>query len=76
MIKDGYTRDIKGAFDADHLREYIESFNDPEGYAVSHLGWGLQRGAKWAALRAYDRNQTIGMDARLWRCHVFHRTAY
>lgn len=63
-IKDGYIREINGGFDADYLRSYMDEFADPEGFAVSHLGWGLQRKAKWSALRAYDRSQTIGMDAR------------
>ena len=63
-IRDGYIRDIQGAFDADYLREYIGAFGDPEGYAVSHLGWGLQPKAKWTALHLYDKSQTIGMDAR------------
>jgi 2,5-dihydroxypyridine 5,6-dioxygenase len=63
-IRDGYIRDIKGDFDADYLREYIGSFEDAEGYAVSHLGWGLQPRAKWTALQLYDKSQTIGMDAR------------
>jgi 2,5-dihydroxypyridine 5,6-dioxygenase len=63
-IRDGYIRDISGNFDADYLREYIGSFEDPEGYAVSHVGWGLQPRAKWTALQLYDKGQTIGMDGR------------
>ena len=63
-IRDGYIRDIRGGFDADYLREYVASFDDPEGYAVSHLGWGLQPRARWTALELYDKSQSIGMDAR------------
>jgi len=63
-IKGGYIRAIDGAFDADYLREYMASFADPEGYAVSHLGWGLQDRALWTALRLYDKRQTNAMDAR------------
>ena len=46
------------------LRDYMESFNDPEGYAISHIGWGLQPRARWSTLGLYDREATIGMDAR------------
>lgn len=42
----------------------METFNDPEGYAISHIGWGLQPRARWSTLGLYDREATIGMDAR------------
>lgn len=63
-IRDGYIREISGDFDARYLRDYIDSFNDPEGYAVSHLGWGLHSRAHWTALGMYDKRQTNAMDAR------------
>jgi 2,5-dihydroxypyridine 5,6-dioxygenase len=63
-IEGGYVRRIAGGLDADFLRDYIDSFSDPEAYAVSHLGWGLQARASWTVLGLYDRSQTIGMDAR------------
>jgi 2,5-dihydroxypyridine 5,6-dioxygenase len=47
-IKQGYVRSIEGAgIDAVLVRDYIESFKDPRGYAVSHIGWGLNERAKW-----------------------------
>ncbi len=63
-IEGGMIRRIEGAFDAEYLREYMESFRDPEGYAVSHLGWGLQRRSSWTALGMYDKRQTNGMESR------------
>lgn len=52
-IKDGYVRDIQGeGMDAVLIREYIESFADPRGYAVSHIGWGLNERAKWHHMAA------------------------
>lgn len=63
-IREGYIRAIEGDFDADYLREYMAMFQDPEGYAISHLGWGLQPKAQWAALEMYDKSQTLGMDGR------------
>jgi 2,5-dihydroxypyridine 5,6-dioxygenase len=63
-IRDGYIREISGALDARYLRDYMDSFQDPEGYAVSHLGWGLHPRAHWTALGMYDKRQTNAMDAR------------
>lgn len=63
-ISDGYIRDISGEFDARYLRDYMDSFQDPEGYAVSHLGWGVHSRAHWTALGMYDKRQTNAMDAR------------
>ena len=63
-IRDGYIRDIDGDFDARYLRDYMAKFEDPEGYAVSHLGWGLQKKAHWTALGMYDKRQSNAMEAR------------
>jgi 2,5-dihydroxypyridine 5,6-dioxygenase len=47
-IERGYVVDISGdGMDATLMRSYIESFNDPRGYAVSHIGWGLNERANW-----------------------------
>lgn len=63
VIANGYVRDIEGGFDAEYLREYVGDFDDPEGYAVSHLGWGLQPKARWTALGIY-KDKTNGNDGR------------
>jgi len=63
-VRDGYVRKIHGDFDAEHLRSYYESFDDPEVYAISHVGWGLQPRAQWGALMLYDRVESIGTDGR------------
>lgn len=63
-VKNGYAVKIEGGIDAERLSEYMATFNDPEGYAISHIGWGLQKRAYWSTLELYDREQTIGMDAR------------
>ena len=53
MIERGYVTAIEGAgMDAALMRSYIESFNDPRGYAVSHIGWGLNERANWYHLAA------------------------
>lgn len=63
-VEGGYATRIEGGIDAQLLSEYMATFNDPEAYAISHIGWGLQPRAHWSTLGLYDREATIGMDAR------------
>jgi len=63
-IENGYITKIEGEFDAEFLRSYMDSFHDREVYAISHIGWGLQPRAQWTALGLYDKEATLGMDAR------------
>ncbi|HRL20921.1 MAG TPA: 2,5-dihydroxypyridine 5,6-dioxygenase [Alcaligenes sp.] len=63
-VENGYATKIEGGIEAELLNEYMQSFNDPEGYAISHIGWGLQPRCHWSTLGLYSRENTIGMDAR------------
>lgn len=63
-IKNGYVTAIEGDLDADLLKDYMQNFGDGEAYATSHIGWGLQKRARWSTLGLYDREATLGMDAR------------
>lgn len=63
-VSNGYVTSIHGGLDAELLDSYMRSFDDPEGFAMSHIGWGLQKRARWETLELYDREQTIAMDAR------------
>lgn len=63
-IEKGFASSIEGGLDAELLCEYMASFNDPEAYAISHIGYGLQKRAYWSTLSLYDRESTIAMDAR------------
>jgi 2,5-dihydroxypyridine 5,6-dioxygenase len=63
-IQNGFVTNIEGTLDAELLKDYIVAFDDRDAYAVSHLGWGLQKRARWSTLGLYDREATIGMDAR------------
>ncbi|WP_459618522.1 M29 family metallopeptidase [Bordetella sp. 2513F-2] len=65
-VQAGYATRIEGGVDAELLSQYMASFNDPEAYAISHIGWGLQPRAHWSTLGLYDREATIGMDARAY----------
>ena len=47
-VEKGYVTNIEGdGVDAELLRRYMASFNDPRAYAVSHIGWGLNEKANW-----------------------------
>lgn len=63
-VEAGYIRKISGALDAELLKDYMASFKDPEAYAVSHVGWGMQERAFWSVMGLYDREASIAMDAR------------
>jgi 2,5-dihydroxypyridine 5,6-dioxygenase len=65
-VERGYATRIEGGVDAALLRDYMETFGDPEAYAISHIGWGLQPRARWSTLGLYDREASIGMDARAY----------
>lgn len=63
-VVNGYVTRIMGGLQADILREYMAAYEDPEAYAVSHIGWGLQPRAHWSMLAHYNKETHIGMDAR------------
>jgi 2,5-dihydroxypyridine 5,6-dioxygenase len=63
QVKDGYVTEITGeGLDAELIRGYIESYNDPRAYAISHIGWGMFEKAKWHHLAASrTAEQEIGV---------------
>lgn len=61
-IEEGFVRDIRGDLDAELLKSYIEQFNDPRGYGMSHVGWGLDHRAKWHGLTQFGGG--MGMELR------------
>ena len=72
-IKDGYIREIAGGFDADLLREFMAQYNDPEAYAISHLGWGLNPRARWSELALLGQG-TNGNDGRAFEGNFLFST--
>lgn len=59
VIREGWVKEINGGSEAADLRAFIESYKDPRAYAVSHIGWGLNDGARWD-----PSLPGIGMDGR------------
>jgi 2,5-dihydroxypyridine 5,6-dioxygenase len=61
-IEKGFVTDIRGGLDADLLSSYIKSFDDPRGYGMSHVGWGLDERAHWHGLTQFPGG--MGMELR------------
>lgn len=49
-IEHGRVVDLRGGLDADLLQDYLDRFDDPRGYEVSHIGWGVNENARWSDL--------------------------
>lgn len=55
-VEDDHVIEVKGdGLDAELMRSYYEGWDDPNAYAVSHVGWGLNPAARWDALAMYDK---------------------
>lgn len=64
-IEKGFITDIKGeGADAFTLRDYFAGWDDPEVYAVSHMGWGVHPVARWSALDVYEPRSLYGQELR------------
>jgi 2,5-dihydroxypyridine 5,6-dioxygenase len=61
-IEKGFVTNIRGGLDAELLTSYIKSFDDPRGYGMSHVGWGLDERAQWHGLTQFPGG--MGMELR------------
>jgi 2,5-dihydroxypyridine 5,6-dioxygenase len=64
-IRDGRVAEMKGGAEAEALQRFIESYNDPRAYAISHIGWGLNEKCEWRV-----DHPGIGMDGRAYYGNV------
>ena len=64
-VVDDHVTTIDGdGLDADLFRSYIAAFNEPEAYAISHVGWGMNPAARWESLAMWDKTDTNGTELR------------
>ena len=64
-FKDDYITDIIGeGTDAEMFRKYLAAWGDREAYAVSHVGFGMNPGARYEALAMYGQRDTNGTEIR------------
>ncbi|RYE41077.1 MAG: leucyl aminopeptidase [Hyphomicrobiales bacterium] len=74
-IESGFIREISGLegksdLDADLVKAYIEDFQDPRGYGMSHVGFGLDERARWHSMR----QDAIGVETRSFYGNVMIST--
>jgi 2,5-dihydroxypyridine 5,6-dioxygenase len=60
--------------DADLMRGYFEAWADRSAYAVSHVGWGLNRRARWDAMTFYDKADFNGTELRAFGGNFLYST--
>ncbi len=63
---DFVTRIIGESLDADLLRDYLEAWDDPIAYGLSHVGWGMNPRARWNAMALYDKRDVQATEFRAW----------
>ncbi len=64
-IEDDYVTAIDNpGVDAELMRSYLAAWGDREAYAVSHVGYGLNRAARWDSMAMYDRRDFNGTELR------------
>jgi 2,5-dihydroxypyridine 5,6-dioxygenase len=64
-IENDFVTRIEGeGADAAMMRTYLAAFGEREAYAVSHVGFGINRRARYEALALYDRRDTNGTELR------------
>ncbi len=74
-IDNDYVTAIEGTgLDAELMREYFAAWGDKEAYAVSHVGWGMNRGARWEAMTMYDKRDCNGTEQRAFAGNFLYST--
>ena len=74
-ITHDYITEISGdGVDAALTSSYLAAWEDPDAYAVSHVGWGMNPSARWDALTMYDRTQLNGTELRAFAGNFLYST--
>ena len=73
-IENGWIKDIRGGLEADLVNAYMASFQDKQGYGMSHVGWGMNPQAKWHAMTPGLFPGGMGMEARSFLGNVMFST--
>lgn len=60
--------------DAELMRGYFEAWGDKSAYAVSHVGWGLNRGARWDSMNFHDKADFNGTELRAFAGNFLYST--
>jgi 2,5-dihydroxypyridine 5,6-dioxygenase len=75
VVENDHAVQVQGeSVDAQLMRGYLRAWNDPAAYAVSHLGWGLNRRARWDAMAFYDKADFNGTELRAFAGNFLYST--
>lgn len=73
-IKRGWITDIRGGLEADLVKSYMADFEDERGFAMSHIGWGMNPDAKWHRMTPGEFPGGMGMELRSYLGNVLFST--
>ena len=74
---DHVERIVGVSVDAELMRGYFAAWGDPNdraAYATSHVGWGLNRAARWDAMTFYDKADFNGTELRAFAGNFLYST--
>lgn len=64
-VENDFIVDISGDnLDADLFRSYLEAWDDPSAFSFSHVGWGMNKDARWESLAMYDKRDIQATELR------------
>ena len=74
-IERDYVTAITGdGHDAELFGSYLAAFGEPEAYAVSHVGWGMNPAARWEAMAMWDKADINGTELRAFAGNFLYST--
>jgi 2,5-dihydroxypyridine 5,6-dioxygenase len=78
IVDDHVTEVIGDSTDAELMRGQFAAWatepGDRAAYAVSHVGWGLNRRARWDAMAFYDKSDFNGTELRAFAGNFLYST--
>lgn len=74
-IVDDHVVEVQGdSPDAEMMRGCFAAWGDRSAYAVSHLGWGLNRRARWDSMLFHDKADFNGTELRAFAGNFLYST--
>ena len=74
-VVDDYITEIGGyGVDPELFRTYLAAFDEPDAYAVSHVGWGMNTSARWEAMALWDKADHNGTELRAFAGNFLYST--
>lgn len=75
LVENDHAVRVEGdSVDAEMMRGHYAAWGDAAAYAVSHVGWGLNRRARWDAMAFYDKCDFNGTELRAFAGNFLYST--